>query len=284
MEITGNLFTYGDRGLVAFESPATDNDVNRLGYMVFLGGLGDGLLAVEYVPDLIDTVGPLGWSVVQPILSSSYTAYGHLSIANDVRDIDDLLTTLFDRHKCQCGSAPKFILLGHSTGCQDIISFLRSGRNTSHISKAILQAPVSDREYISTLENASRCLTIAKSMVAEGKALEFMPRDSWDIPITAERYASLAGRMTPDDMFSSDLTDEELTNIFGHVTIPTLWVFGLDDEYVPAFVDKVKMGERIEWSMPCSNSVLFFVQGGNHALEGKSSTFCAEVHRFLMSE
>jgi hypothetical protein len=39
------------------------------------------------------------------------------------------------------------------------------------------------------------------------------------------------GRLTPDDLFSSDLTDGELETLFAHVNIPTLWVWSMKDEY-----------------------------------------------------
>ena len=39
--LDGSLFTYGSDGLVAFESPVPDG-VEAQGYIVFLGGLGDG--------------------------------------------------------------------------------------------------------------------------------------------------------------------------------------------------------------------------------------------------
>lgn len=40
-----------------------------------------------------------------------------------------------------------------------------------------------------------------------------------------------AGRLTPDDLFSSDLSDEEIEALFAHVNIPTLWVWSMKDEY-----------------------------------------------------
>lgn len=39
--LEGSLFVYGSDGLVAFESPVPE-DAEAQGYIVFLGGLGDG--------------------------------------------------------------------------------------------------------------------------------------------------------------------------------------------------------------------------------------------------
>ena len=55
--------------------------------------------------------------------------------------------------------------------------------------------------------------------------------------MSAARYASLSGRMTPDDLFSSDLTAAELSQQIGHMghasAPPSLWVRSADDEYAP---------------------------------------------------
>ena len=48
-----------------------------------------------------------------------------------------------------------------------------------------------------------------------------------------------------DDLFSSDLTDAELENIYSHVQIPTLWVWGMEDEYMPKTIDKRHHAERV---------------------------------------
>ena len=78
-----------------------------------------------------------------------------------------------------------------------------------------------------------------------------MPRSTpgvFNTPITCERYASLSGRMTDDDMFSSDLTEGELGKILGHLDVPCLWVFSGDDEYAPAV--KETMAAWREGSQP----------------------------------
>ena len=97
----------------------------------------------------------------------------------------------------------------------------------------------------------------AATKIAAGCGDELMPRDTPGVfatPVTAARYASLAGRATADDMFSSDLTDEELAAKLGHVAAregrgkrSTLWVFSGADEYVPEYVkeDYASLAKRI---------------------------------------
>ena len=45
--------------------------------------------------------------------------------------------------------------------------------------------------------------------------------------VPAKPNGLFTGKLTDDDMFSSDLTDSELRNIFKHINIETLWVYSL---------------------------------------------------------
>lgn len=81
-----------------------------------------------------------------------------------------------------------------------------------------------------------------------------MPRRAADLigpphAVTAYRFDSLTGRMTDDDMFSSDLSDEELRAKLGHVAVPTLLAMSLDDEYVPRSVDPAALSKRMSGAM-----------------------------------
>ena len=47
------------------------------------------------------------------------------------------------------------------------------------------------------------------------------------------RFLSLAGRLTDDDMFSTDLTEEELDPILRCINVPILLCLSEQDQYVP---------------------------------------------------
>ena len=127
---------------------------------------------------------------------------------------------------------------------------LRWGALREDICGIILQAPVSDREAMQLGASAeedvvrlNRALDHANELVQSGNGDRLMARDtpqSFRTPITASRFSSLGGRCTPDDMFSSDLTDEDLKRILGHVSqrkhCRVLAVFSGADEYVPPLV------------------------------------------------
>lgn len=86
------------------------------------------------------------------------------------------------------------------------MQLLKNPNHAKSVKAIILQAPVSDREYMQTLPHTTRFLELAQSMLQAGKQEELMPRTAFPHPITAYRYHSLAAKGGDDDMFSSDFT------------------------------------------------------------------------------
>jgi len=62
-------------------------------------------------------------NIKQPILSSSYLGFGNGSLSRDTDEIVKLMDYLVCHH-----SAKEFAMVGHSTGCQNSIHFLKNGR------------------------------------------------------------------------------------------------------------------------------------------------------------
>lgn len=76
----GQLFVYSEsHRLVAFIS-APEGCSHPTNALVFLGGLTDGLMATQYLPELATGIGKEGWALVQPLLRSSYSAWGTASL------------------------------------------------------------------------------------------------------------------------------------------------------------------------------------------------------------
>ncbi|RZC53215.1 hypothetical protein C5167_012070 [Papaver somniferum] len=144
----GFLFKYGPKSAqVAFKTGDFKQQV------IFIGGLTDGLLATDYVEPLSIALQKEKWSLVQPLLSSSYTGYGTSSLK------------------------------------QDIVHYLRTNAACSRaVRAAILQAPVSDREFRATLPETAEMIDLASTMISEGRGDELMPlRANPDAPISAYR-------------------------------------------------------------------------------------------------
>jgi len=242
----GTLFQYSSSpSLVAFESVSSLNQPNNNNKCILLGGLSDGLIPLPYTKLLEETCHSIGWSLIQPLFSSSYTGFGHGSIDQDGLELHMLLTYLIHHHQ-----ATNFALIGHSTGCQISIHFLNHEQEfattTQHVRVVVLQAPVSDREYpmFQNLHSYQEHVHLAQDMIANHQGEEMMPRKVFWAPITASRYSSLHDVDGQEDFFSSDLTDAQLHERFKGVRtlgkqgrIKVLVALSEEDEYVPPTVD-----------------------------------------------
>jgi hypothetical protein len=149
-------------------------------------------------------------------------------------------------------NAKEFCLVGHSTGCQDAVFFLGNAAKDliDRITVVGLQAPVSDRESAAMHEGYAENLHVAQSLVGQGKGQEMMPRSAFWAPITAQRFVDLNEIGGTDDFFSSDFTDEELSERLHHVGrdrngLQVLVACSGADEYVPSHVEGRALTNRI---------------------------------------
>jgi Protein of unknown function (DUF1749) len=306
--LTGQLFLYA-QGRAAFESPSLplrsssasassphpdDDCCFRPNKLIVIGGLSDGLLPVPYLSDLYEQIccGRGGddndndddvataststalsslWSIVQPVISSSYTGFGHGSLSLDCDEIVELLDYL-----ARYRNGQQFALLGHSTGCQDLVYLWKNLSPTnilkSKIKLLVLQAPVSDREGSEVNDpDLPKKLQHCQQLVDEGQGNEMVPRNFFWAPITAQRFLDLHSKGGTDDFFSSDFTDDELNNKLSHISDPksapadarvednddgtsssssspglqVLVAFSGEDEYVPSHVNKKLLTDRL---------------------------------------
>ena len=198
---------------------------------------------------------------------------GCSSLDQDAKELSALLCHI-DKREAAAGRRPvnAFALVGHSTGCQDAVTVLRGAHLPDNvrakIRAAVLQAPVSDRESDSLLPDATgraALLAEAEALVAAGDGHKLVSTlHNGFVPISAARYASLNGRLGPDDMFSSDLSDDELEARLGHMStagqragvpthvtplpdhpgLRTCFCLSGADEYVPPTVDVPTLARR----------------------------------------
>jgi hypothetical protein len=280
--LSGQLFLYAG-GRAAFESLPAVKDLTTMDDAVLpttkkcilIGGLSDGLLPVPYTQELERACQQNQWSLVQPILSSSYMGFGNGSLSRDCDELQELMRYLVDyRH------AEEFCLVGHSTGCQDAVYFLEHAAPEwrSKLKVVALQAPVSDREGAMQQEHYQEHLELAQSFVADGKGQEMMPRAAFWAPITAQRLLDLQAKGGTDDYFSSDYTDEELCARLQHVgtneDLQVLVAYSGADEYTPSHVDKSLLTDRMVSAMnsKCADNgkqqvaQRLYIDTGNHNL------------------
>lgn len=81
--LEGSLFQYS-KNLVAFESSTGANLPPKK--CILLGGLSDGLLPTPYASLLHDVLDD-EWSLVQPIISSSYLGFGNGNLSRDTKEL-----------------------------------------------------------------------------------------------------------------------------------------------------------------------------------------------------
>lgn len=289
MSVPGILHQYVN-GLVAFEfQPQSSQQAHhsqepKKNVIVFVGGLGDGLLTVPYVAPLAASLEPQGWGVVQILISSSYKGWGTGSLRRDAKEIGQLVRYLRSE---QGGQREKIVLVGHSTGTQDVAEYItkfeqekkqnQKQQGTANddyelfkVDGAVLQASVSDREGIveelGSLEKLNELISEVQDLIKQQQQqqqnaitttssskgndnLHFLLPDKFakiwfGTPITAYRFLSLALPNGDDDYFSSDLADSKLAEIFGSVDKPLLIAFSGNDEFVPQRVNKHELVKK----------------------------------------
>ena len=223
--------------------------------LLWVGGLTDGLLTVPYPSQIAKSLPP-NWAIAEVLLSSSYKGWGTGSLARDAREVGECVSYF---KKLRPGK--KVVVMGHSTGCQDIMEYLvgRDNEKREGLDGVILQGGVSDREAWEDFgkEGQERkaleeAIKTAKDMVGAGKGEEILSREGNAVleemggPLSAYRAYSLLAKGGDDDYFSSDLSDDHFATTFGKIpnTTPVCFLLGSEDPYVPASVDRASLLQR----------------------------------------
>ncbi len=257
----GRLFIYNRaKNLAAFESGLVSSKT----CLIVIGGLGDGFLTVDYYESLSRHLKTEQISMVHCILSTSYKAYGFGSVDEDATELQDLIEHMV--YQCR---KQKIYLMGHSTGCQDIVRWSQMYHQSfDHlpIHGIILQAPVSDREFLqSCISPAEYAATMAYAKNFPKGSTSYMQErpagTQTKIPITPSRWLSLYGKGGAEDFFSMDLSLSEWEINFSRIIVPMLVLLSKDDEYYPSGFDVRKMGDRFARMNVPSDVKVVYVEG-----------------------
>ena len=211
--------------------------------LLFVGGLYDQFNLPRYVNDLaalFPVHASQEWRVMHVQLSSNGRSWGIFDID---RDIDEISTCIeYVRSKLFRTPELDIVLMGHSTGCQDILRYLTApnpnGSNATKrpiIQGAIIQAPVSDRDGIlQTIEDGpdakkayDAALRIARDTPTSEHRNVLLPMNLTKplfgpCPVNIARFLSLVSPDSPEnpsmeDFFSNDLKDARLKSTFGAI-------------------------------------------------------------------
>lgn len=290
----GRLIRYGSNPAhVAFlcscgpKGPLDSEQHGRLHQkvLVAVGGLSCGLMFASYVEELAARLPErAGWTVVQPLLSSSHSGWGMGSVSDDAKEIHQLVGMLSSEYGCE-----HVVLLGHSTGCQDAVMYAKRYGGPL-LRGVVLQGPVSDREFFKGYLGDSKynsLVSLSRDMIEEGRGEEvaFVFRE-WNsvVPVSAQRWLSLADVGGEDDMFSSDFSDQTLADIMKCLqNVQTLVLMsGADECQVPYGVDPSEMGRRLKHAVGCS-AKLCVIEQGSHDLSQHAQEASEIIMDFVTS-
>ena len=257
------MFHYSseDKNLLGFVSLTSTKCVCS-NALLLVPGLTDGFMSLNYTEYLSRELLKIEYSLVQVNLSSSFYQFGLSSLQSDCKELTQLVKYIKKEY-----SFKNIVFLGHSTGAQDALFFAKHSETSKLIDGFILQGAVSDRDIISTMESTPHMLGEARQLKANGKVDSVLSEKLEGAVITAQRYLSLAERLGDDDMFSIDLTKEEMKQIIPKVQVPISLCYSAEDQYV---FDKegqrqmaMRLGDILKQSSPKVDMEYF---SGDHGL------------------
>lgn len=256
-ELRGKLFVYDAQN----DLKAYSNGVESSVKVVFVGGLGCNLPIDSFTTALSEYCKDNTYEFIIPQLRS-HPHFGLFTLDDDAEDIDCLV-----RHV-----GGDIVLVGNSTGCQDILHYLNTRKPSIRL--AILQGAVSDVEYEEhTNSSLGEQLARARKMDPD---VAIRRRGCW---MTMGRFMDLFSRNGKEDMFSSYLDDSFFASLNATDT-DILFVISGKDEYGVADIQS-KLGL-------VRNSRVGVVPNGTHVLTDEQDiklflSICNEEIRRVLS-
>ena len=251
---------------------------------IFIGGLTYSMTSTSYVEPLTKELASIGWGLSEVQISSCDIGWGTGSLSRDAEEITEAVRYY---RSASGGSKKKIVLMGHSTGCQDIMYYLtqqyENDKNTlserPSVDGAILQAGASDREAFSKAlgqEKWQELLDAAKERVANGQGKDVLPYSFCDMfkgtPIDANRWVDLNEVRGGEDFFSSDLNADDHAKTFGKVNTKLLILYSGKDQYVPETFSKEELVDKWKKATDPKNWSEYsgIVPGATHGVDGES--------------
>ncbi|KAG1677912.1 hypothetical protein FOA52_001330 [Chlamydomonas sp. UWO 241] len=151
----------------------------------------------------------------------------------------------------------------------------------------VLHSAISDRESLAAWPGMADMASRAEAMVADGRGEDIVGRldmQSPPDPITASRLLSLYQRRGDDDMFSSDLSDDELREMLSPLgATPCLLLQAGTDQYVPSHVDISALAARLAAAAGGNSGSCRFVvvPGAQHSMAGHAAVAAQHIRDFL---
>lgn len=276
--IPGSIFKYSNQLAAFVSTPNANKFIN--GGILFIAGLGDGLLCPTYTQAMASN-----FRFIQPVLSSSYNRFGTSSLAKDAEELFGLINHI----KENLTDIKQIILMGFSTGCQSICTLLtlfREKLSPQFIKGIVLQGAASDRQYF--LSDLTPDHETYRQLLEESRRNEDNPNmllslPFMNAPINVYRTRSLLLEDGDDDFFSVEsdaCVNRTVEAIEGY---PTLFLIGDNDEGLTKglkpwleMIDKIKAKAE-------SDIKVEVLGGGDHALNQCSDAVVSSVSKWIDS-
>ncbi len=255
---------------------------NKLLFLI--GGLGDLLFSVKYFEYLWNKLEE--YKICIPIMRSSGNSFGNTTIWDDVEDMKEILKHIINNNEIK-----DIFLIGHSTGCQDILCLFKKEINKEFpIRKCILQGPVSDRDFvindinlkneIKRIENKSNILFKDWNNSELKNSIE-VSQYLYDnkYPLLIRRFVSLYSKLGDEDWFSFDIESNKLKELYSIINIPLLFVFSLNDQYVNYTNKEYK--ELIQRIEKANSYIKVSILKDDHFIENSKDEFFRIVSDFF---
>ncbi|TBU14739.1 hypothetical protein CWI40_090140 [Ordospora colligata] len=235
-ELCGKVFVYDTNCDLKAYSNLVESNVN----IVYIGGLGANMTVDMFTVSLEKHCTNNGYRLIIPQLRS-HPHFGLFTIDDDAQDLNELLMKI----------ESDVVLVGNSTGCQDILHYLKVFGNSS-VKLAVLQGAVSDVEYEEHIMNDLDKYIVQVRDMSSDAIIKYR-----GMYIKVQRFMDLFCRYGKEDMFSSYLPDDFFMNL--NVTnTRVLFVVSGNDEYgVCDILPKLKL---------VGNSSTMCIPEGTHIL------------------
>ncbi|ADM11947.1 uncharacterized protein Eint_080100 [Encephalitozoon intestinalis ATCC 50506] len=231
-ELEGKIFTYDSKNnLVAYSNRVESNTK-----VVYIGGLTSRFPICLPTIMLNQYCIENGYEFIIPQLRS-HPEYGLFTIDDDIEDLGCLLSQ----------TNGDVILVGNSTGCQDIVYYLNNTKDRK-IKLAVLLGAVSDVEFEEhENKNLPDLLRWAKETI-ERKKEDVAIKHQSGLYLTPKRILDIFSRYGKEDMFSSYLEDKFYMELNKGGTRLLFVVSGKDEYSVRNIESKLKLvrNSRVE--------------------------------------
>jgi pimeloyl-ACP methyl ester carboxylesterase len=166
-------------------------------------------------------------------------------------------------------------LVGKSTGCQKSTYYLMKIKDR-RVEGLILIAPADDKNYQKKFlkKRYNESIKICEKLIKNRKGNELMPKWSYDMPVSAQRYHSIVKR-TEGDVF--DYNKKKLKGI-SRIKVPILVIFGSKEEY--AVIKPKKMFEIIKNSSKARCDTLL-IKRADHSFAGHMNILLKGIFKWI---